>query len=79
VGRTAVKRFTTATIVVLISTTASTHFGVTTVVAWPCTVSPELAAGSAVVCASPQASNASPRITYADDPQTGETVMTVEF
>jgi hypothetical protein len=79
VGRTAVKRFTTATIAVLISATASSHFAVSTVVGWPCTVNSELPAGSAVTCASSESPDAGPRITYASDPQTGDMVMTVEF
>jgi hypothetical protein len=79
VSSTAVKRFTTATIVVVISATDVTRFTVSTVVAWPCTINPELPAGSAVACASSEPLPANPRITYASDPQAGGTVMTVEF
>jgi hypothetical protein len=59
--------------------TASTHLAVNTEVAWPCTVNPALSAGAAVACASSESSPASPRITYANNPQTGDIMMTVEF
>ena len=74
-----VNKIASATVVVLVFATASTHFAVNTTVEWPCTVNPVALTGSVVACAPLDSSAISPRITYAGDTQSGEMVMTVEF
>lgn len=61
--------------VVVISASATTHFSVSTVVSFPCTINPGTGGTSAVACAQGQNVN----VSYVTDSDNGDMLMTVEF
>lgn len=65
--------------VVVISASATAHFSVMTVVAWPCTINPGLGGSSAVTCAPAQNATDPARVSYVTGSDTGDMIMTVEF
>lgn len=64
---------------VVISGSATTHFSLTTLVAWPCTISPSMSGISAVACAAAQNTRQTARVSYAVESDAGDMMMTVEF
>jgi hypothetical protein len=66
-------------LVVIISASATTHFSVNTLVAWPCTINPGLGGSSAVTCAPAQNATDPARVSYLTNSDGGDMIMTVEF
>lgn len=65
--------------VVAISASATTHFSVSTVVAFPCTINAGLGGASSVSCAQGQDASDPARVSYATVSDNGDMLMTVEF
>jgi hypothetical protein len=59
----------------LISASATTHFSVSTVVSFPCTISAAMKGTSAVACTEAQ----TPRVRYVTNSDNNDMLMTVEF
>lgn len=65
--------------VVVISASATAHFSVNTVVAWPRTISANLSGYSSVTCTQSQNVSDTAQISYATDSVNGDMIMMVEF
>lgn len=60
---------------VVISASATSHFSVNTVVAWPCTINLSMNGASVVSCTAVQ----TPRVSYVTNSDNSDMIMTVEF
>lgn len=72
-------RATATMAVVVIAGSAASHFSVSTVVSWPCTINPGLGGSTSVDCAQGPYLSDPARVSYVTDSENGDMIMTVEF
>lgn len=72
-------RATAMAAVVVIAGSAASHFSVSTVVSWPCTINPGPGASTSVDCAQGPNFDDPARVSYVTDSENGDMIMTVEF